>query len=141
MNLKQLYDAKRKYYEAERIYGEYIYNYIREYYNLTHTDKLEKSVGARVEFKEIGKYSNPELVISSISKVLTDDIINVLCQEFQLKVTHKCLLTDMNDSDKKIISKIRVYFRHDYDDETPVNLTDVVNGIVIDYGGVNLEDG
>ena len=31
VNLKQLFESKRKYYEAERVYGKHIYDFIKDY--------------------------------------------------------------------------------------------------------------
>ena len=135
-NLKELFYAKRRYFEAERIYGENIYNFIRSEYFRLNNIELPKSIGARVEFKEIGKYGKPELVVSGRADILTGGIINALMEEFNLKVYYKCISTGVNESSGEIIQKTRVYFGHNWTfDElkSDEEVVDKVNGIKIIY--------
>ena len=135
VNLKQLYESKRKYYEAERVYGQYIYDFIKNTYEKMNGTELPKSCGVRVKFEEVGKYSSPELVVSGDIRLLTDEIIGALIDKFDLLVTYKCISTGLDVRNNHILQKAKVYFSHNWQDD-PFNkdgYVDVINNITIEY--------
>lgn len=143
VNLKQLFESKRKYYEAERVYGKHIYDFIKDTYERMNDKSLPKSCGLRINFEECGKYSSPELVISGDVRLLTDEIIGAVISEYDLLVTYKCISTGLDVRNNHITQKAKVYFSHNWEDD-PFNkdgYVDVVNNITIEYnngkGSVN----
>lgn len=112
MLLKDLFDDKREYFESERQLGEEMNNFIREVVRRTNPTVDSKNYYIKIEFKEVGKYSHDEIVITSVSDYLTDEVIGALVREYNLKVTYKCVQTGFNIEEQEVNMQSRVFFRH-----------------------------
>lgn len=139
VNLLELFNSKRKYYEAERIYGEQIYDFIKKTNEKLTGEKLPKSCGLHINFKEIGEYDSPELQITGDSRLLNSTIIESIEKEYQLQAVYKSVQTGVNIAKRSnqplIKSECKIYFKHKYvDNEEYRNGEDKVNNITIFYG-------
>ena len=70
----------------------------------------------KIEFKEMGDYSHDELVISSVSDYLTDEVIGALINEYDLTVSYKCVQTGFNMDTNEVNMRTRVFFRCNFEE-------------------------
>ncbi|MBR3362557.1 MAG: hypothetical protein IKG40_01370 [Bacilli bacterium] len=110
MNIKELLDNKREYYESERELGEEINQFIRKTIMNINPQIDAKAYFIKIEFNEMGKYSHDELEITSVSDYLTDDVIGALVNEYGLVVTYKCVQTGFNMNTKEVNMQSKVFF-------------------------------
>ena len=110
MNIKELLDNKREYYESERELGEEINQFIRKTIMNINPQVDAKAYFIKIEFNEMGKYSHDELEITSVSDYLTDDVIGALVNEYGLVVTYKCVQTGFNMNTKEVNMQSKVFF-------------------------------
>lgn len=141
VNLLELFNSKRKYYEAERVYGQSIYNFIKETNEKTTGKELPKSCGIHINFEEIGEYDSPELQITGDSRLLNSTIIEAIEKEYQLKAVYKSIQTGVNIAEMTnhplIRSECKVYFKHKYNDNEKYHTgEDKINNITINYGAI-----
>lgn len=110
MNIKELLDNKREYYESERELGEEINQFIRKTVMSVNPQVDAKGSFIKIEFNEMGKYSHDELEITSVSDYLTDEVIGALVNEYGLVVTYKCVQTGFNMNTNEVTMQSKVFF-------------------------------
>lgn len=117
MLVKDLLDNKREYYESERELGEEINGFIRSVVRSTNPTVDAKGYYIEIKFEEMGKYAHDEIVITSVSDYLTDEVIGALCNEYNLKVSYKCVQTGFNMTTNEINMQSRVFFRYSHESD------------------------
>ena len=90
MNVKELIDNKKDYFESEREFGEEINQFIRSIIKEFNPNEYDKNYYIKIDFNEIGKYGDYEVEITSVADYLTDEVIGALVREYDLIVTYKC---------------------------------------------------
>lgn len=118
MNVKELIDSKREYFEKERELGEEINQFIRDAVKEFNPNEYDKNYYIKIDFNEVGKYGNYELEITSVADYLTDEVIGALVREYNLLVTYKCSQTGFNLASGEVNRDKKVFFRYaDVEDE------------------------
>ena len=122
MNIKELIDSKREYYEQERELGEEINQFIRNVVKEFNPVEYDKNYYIKIDFNEVGKYGDYELEITSVADYLSDEVIGALVREYNLLVTYKCSQTGFNLSSGEVNRDKKVFFRYAdvEEEESPV---------------------
>ena len=138
MNIKELIESKKSYYETEREFGEEINQFIRKVVQEFDPESYNRNYYIQIDFNEVGKYGKYELEITSVADYLTDEVIGALVREYDLVVTYKCSQTGFNMGTGEVNRQLRVYFRYAEEEEEEVE--DVVEDLVDDVADAVDED-
>ena len=112
MNVKELIDNKKDYFESEREFGEEINQFIRSIIKEVHPNEYHKNYYIKIDFNEIGKYGDYEVEITSVADYLTDEVIGALVREYDLIVTYKCSQTGFNLGTGEVNRDKKVFFKY-----------------------------
>lgn len=112
MNVKELIDEKKEYFESEREFGEEITQFIMNIIKEFDPNEYDKNYYIKIDFNEIGKYGDYEVEITTVADYLTDEVIGALVREYDLIVTYKCSQTGFNIGTGEVNRNKKVFFKY-----------------------------